>query len=140
MDRIIEIDEKNRFAIIEPYVIGAQLQAEVMKLGLNLNIIGAGCSTSIVASACAYSGIGPAAYNMGGNAESLLGQEWVTPDGEIIRTGSLSSGCGWFSSRRPRAEPARHHPWDPGLPRRPRDLTPSAPSSSATGPDLRPGR
>ena len=38
---------------------GAQLQAEVMKRGLNLNIIGAGCSTSIVASACAYSGSGP---------------------------------------------------------------------------------
>lgn len=101
MDRILEIDEKNRFAIVEPYVICAQLQAEVMKLGLNINIIGAGCSTSIVASACAYSGIGPASYNMGGNAESLLGQEWVTPAGEIIRTGSLSSDCGWFCSEGP---------------------------------------
>ena len=31
MNRILEIDEKNMFAVVEPYVIGAQLQAEVMK-------------------------------------------------------------------------------------------------------------
>ncbi len=59
MNRILEIDEKNRFAIVEPYVICAQLQAEVMKRGLNINIIGAGSSTSVVASACAYFGGGP---------------------------------------------------------------------------------
>ena len=82
-------------------MICAQLQAEVMKRGLNFDIIGAGSSTSVVASACAYSGGGPSSYNMGGNAENLLGQEWVTPAGEVIRTGSLSSGCGWFCSEGP---------------------------------------
>ncbi len=101
MNRILDIDEKNRFAIVEPYVICAQLQAEVMKLGLNINIIGAGSSTSIVASACAYFGGGPNSYSMGNNSDNLLGQEWVTPAGEIIRTGSLSSGCGWFCSEGP---------------------------------------
>jgi glycolate oxidase len=101
MDKIIEIDEKNMYAIVEPYVICAQLQAEVMKRGLNLNIIGAGCSTSIVASACAYFGGGPSSYYMGNNSDNLLGQEWVTPAGEIIRTGSLSSNCGWFCSEGP---------------------------------------
>ncbi len=98
MNRIIDIDEKNRIAIIEPYVIGAQLQVEAMKRGLTFGIIGAGCSTSVLAGACAYTGIGPSAFNMGGNAENLLGQEWVTPGGEIIRTGSLSANCGWFCS------------------------------------------
>lgn len=34
MGRILEIDEKNLFAVVEPYVVAAQLQAEVMKLGL----------------------------------------------------------------------------------------------------------
>ena len=101
MNRILEIDEKNRFAIIEPYVIGAQLQAEVIKRGLNFAIIGAGSSCSVLAGACAYSGVGPGAFNMGGQAENLLGQEWVTPGGDIIRTGSLSSGCGWFCSEGP---------------------------------------
>jgi hypothetical protein len=101
MDAIVDIDEKNRYAVVEPYVICAQLQAEVMKLGLNINIIGAGCSTSIVASASAYFGGGPFTYYMGGNADNLLGQEWVTPAGKIVRTGSISSNSGWFCSEGP---------------------------------------
>ena len=101
MNRILEIDEKNMFAIVEPYVICAQLQAEVMKRGLNINIIGAGASTSIVASACAYAGMGPSTYWLGHNSDNVLGMEWVTPSGEIIRTGSLGSGDGWFCSEGP---------------------------------------
>jgi glycolate oxidase len=38
MDRILEIDPVNMFAVIEPHVIGATLQAETMKLGLNTHI------------------------------------------------------------------------------------------------------
>ncbi len=89
MDAIVEIDEQNMYAVVEPYVIAAQLQAEILPLGLNLNIPGVGCSSSIVASACAYHGAGPDTYYMGGNAENVLGMEWVTPEGEIVRTGSL---------------------------------------------------
>ena len=59
MDRILEIDEKNMFAVIEPRVIGSQLQAEAMKLGLNTHIIGAGASCSPLASVAAYQGSGP---------------------------------------------------------------------------------
>ena len=101
MDAILEIDEQNMYAVVEPYVIAAQLQAEVLPLGLNLNIPGVGCSSSIVASACAYHGAGPTRYFMGGNAENVLGMEWVTPEGEIVRTGSLGSGDGWFCSEGP---------------------------------------
>ena len=36
MNRIIEINEKNMYAVVEPYVISAQLQAELMKRGLHL--------------------------------------------------------------------------------------------------------
>ena len=49
MDRILEIDEKNMFAVIEPYVIAATLQAEAMKVGLNCHMIGAGASCSPLA-------------------------------------------------------------------------------------------
>ncbi len=101
MNRILEIDEKNMVAVVEPGVICAQLQAEVMKRGLNINIIGAGCSTSIVASASAYFGGGPSSHYLGNNSDNLLGQEWVTPAGEIIRTGSFSSDCGWFCGEGP---------------------------------------
>ena len=105
MNRILEIDEKNRYAVIEPYVVGAQLQAEAMKRGLVPNLIGAGASSSVLVGACAYAGTGPASFYLGNNSENLLGQEWVTPEGEIIRTGSLSSGCGWFCSEGPGPSP-----------------------------------
>ena len=97
----IEIDEKNGIAIVEPYVIHAQLHAEAIKRGWTCNIIGAGCSCSVVAAACAYMGMGPGAYYMGGHAENVLGMEWVTPSGEIVRNGSLGSGDGWFNSEGP---------------------------------------
>jgi len=101
MDRILEIDEKNMFAVVEPYVISATLQAELMKVGLNLNITGAGASTSPLASATSYSGPGPSTFWMGHNSENLLGLEWVTPRGDMLRTGSLGSGAGWFCGEGP---------------------------------------
>lgn len=96
MDKILEIDEKNQFAVIEPYVTGAQLQAEAMKVGLNTTIIGAGSSCSPLASACANGGPSPFAYYGGLLRENLLAFEWVMPTGEILRSGSLGSGLGWF--------------------------------------------
>ena len=59
--------------------IHAQLHAEAIKRGWSCNIIGAGASCSVVAGACAYSGIGAGTIWMGGNAENVLGMEWVTP-------------------------------------------------------------
>ena len=49
MDRILEINEKNMYAVVEPYVIGAQLQAELMKRGLNYNVTGADSNCSALA-------------------------------------------------------------------------------------------
>jgi len=101
MDRILEIDEKNMFTVIEPYVIGATLQAEAMKVGLNTHIIGAGASCSPLASATSFQGPGPDSIFMGTSPENLLAAEWVMPTGEILRTGSLGSGLGWFSGDGP---------------------------------------
>jgi hypothetical protein len=97
----IEIDEKNGIAVVEPYVIGAQLHAEAIRRGWSCNIIGAGSSCSVVAGACAYGGVGAGTMWMGGNAENVLGMEWVTPEGEIVRSGSLGSGDGWFCGEGP---------------------------------------
>jgi hypothetical protein len=101
MDKIIEIDVKNQFAIIEPYVIGATLQAEAMKVGLNTHMIGAGCGCSPLASATAYLGQGPDSAYMGYGDENMLGLEWVMPDGEIMRTGTLGSGLDWSHGEGP---------------------------------------
>jgi len=96
MDRILEIDEKNMYAVVEPGVISATLQAETMKVGLNTHIAGSGCSCSVLASATSYFGSGPGNLYGGWYYDNLLGMEWVLPTGEIFRTGSLGSGCGWF--------------------------------------------
>jgi glycolate oxidase len=100
MNRILEIDEKNMRVVIEPYVIGATLQAEVLKHGLNTHIQGSGCSCSPVAS-LGHSGGGPGGLFSGSHYENLLGMEWVMPNGEILRTGSLGAGLGWFCGEGP---------------------------------------
>jgi glycolate oxidase len=94
--RKIEIDEKNMYAVVEPYAIGAVVQAEAMKYGLNLNIPGVGCSSSVVASVSSWVGFGPQTISMGAATENMLAAEWVLPNGEILRTGSLGAGSGWF--------------------------------------------
>jgi len=99
--RILEIDEKNLYAVVEPYVICATLQAELMKRGLNLNVIGAGISTSPLASATSYSGQVRVLSGWVHNSENLLAMEWITPTGEIVRTGSLGSDAGWFCGEGP---------------------------------------
>jgi hypothetical protein len=101
MDRILELDEKNMFAVVEPHVIGATLQAEAMKVGLNTHIHGSGSSCSCLASASALGGLGPDTLYMGHHNENMLGVEWVMPDGELLRVGSVGSGLGWFSSDGP---------------------------------------
>ncbi len=99
--RKFEIDPKNQFAVLEPYVIGGAIQAEAMKVGLTLNIPGVGCSSSVVASSAGWVGFGPTSISMGCASENILGAEWVLPNGEILRTGSLGAGSGWYCGEGP---------------------------------------
>lgn len=96
MNRIVEVDEKNMFAVVEPYVCGAELQAEAMKVGLNTHIIGAGPNCSPLASATSMYGVGHDCIYMSYSARNVLGLEWVQPTGEVLRLGTLGSGKGWF--------------------------------------------
>lgn len=97
----LEIDEKNCTAIIGPYVTGSVLQSEAMKVGLNCPITGAGGSCSLVAGTASWGAVGPSAIFAGAHAESLLAWEWVMPNGEIHRSGSLGAGSGWFGGEGP---------------------------------------
>ncbi|MCX8044918.1 MAG: FAD-binding oxidoreductase [Desulfobacterota bacterium] len=101
MNRILEIDEQNMFAVVEPYVVAAQLQAEAMKRGLNVHISGAGAGTSVLANACCFQGGGPDCIYFDSPQNSILSIEWVMPTGDILRTGSLGSGLGWFCAEGP---------------------------------------
>ena len=91
MNRIIEINEKNMYAVVEPYVISAQLQAELMKRGLHLNLKGAGSNCSAM-----LRGHGHLDQTTSGDDRNHLAIEWVTPFGDIVRSGSLGSSDEWF--------------------------------------------
>lgn len=101
MNRIIEIDEKNMIAVIEPYVCGSQLQAECMKRGLNCHIIGAGPNCSPLASLTSGWGYGWTGLYTSYSNRNPLAVEWVLPNGELLQMGSLGSGCGWINGDGP---------------------------------------
>lgn len=100
MNRILEINERNMYAVVEPYVIGAQLQAELMKRGFICNLCGAGSNCSALPIA-AHQGIGHLSQSASYGERNMLAVEWVTPEGEIVRLGSLGHLGEWFSGDGP---------------------------------------
>ncbi|HEX2966066.1 MAG TPA: FAD-dependent oxidoreductase [Syntrophorhabdaceae bacterium] len=96
MNHIVEINEKNMYAVVEPYVISAQLQAELMKRGLHFNLKGAGANCSAM-----LRGHGHLDQSTSGDDRNHLAVEWVSPEGDIIRSGSLGSTGEWFSGEGP---------------------------------------
>jgi glycolate oxidase len=91
MNHIIEINEENMYAVVEPYVINSELQAELMKRGLNCNIKGAGSNGSAM-----LKGHGHMDQTTSGDDRNYLAVEWVTPAGDLVKLGSLGSADGWF--------------------------------------------
>jgi len=83
------------YAVVEPYVIGAQLQSELMKRGLICNQTGPGRTAR--PSDGSASGHGHLSQERQATArESISFWEWVTPDGDIVRLGSLGDSGAWF--------------------------------------------
>jgi len=81
--------------VVEPYVIGGQLQSELMKRGLICNINGAGSNCSALPIA-GHAGLGLMSESASYGERNQLALEWVTPEGEIVRLGSLGSLDEWF--------------------------------------------
>ncbi len=92
MNRIIEINEKNMYAVVEPYVISAELMAELFKRGMICNVKGAGSTCT----ALAMSGHGHMGMTTSTGDRNDLATEWVTDEGEIIRLGTLGASDEWF--------------------------------------------
>jgi glycolate oxidase len=101
MNRILEIDEKNMYAVVEPYVSFSDLTYEAIKKGVRPYVIGGGCSCSVLASATSHCGFGTTNISAGYGGRTPLAVEWVTPTGEILRLGSLGSGGDWFTGDGP---------------------------------------
>jgi glycolate oxidase len=96
MNHIVEINEKNMYAVVEPYVISGELQAECMKRGLIFCIKGSGSNCAAM-----LRGHGHLDETTSGDDRNHLAVEWVTPEGDIVRSGSLGSSDGWFSGDGP---------------------------------------
>lgn len=102
MNKLINIDAKNMYAVVEPYVVCSQLQAEAMRFNLNTHIIGAGCNTSPLASSTSLIGYGWSGLTTSYSARNVLGVEWVLPSGEVIRLGAIGQNEDtWFNADGP---------------------------------------
>jgi FAD/FMN-containing dehydrogenase len=71
MNRIIEINVPNKYAVIEPYVTNAQLQSELIKQGLMHHAQGGGPQTSPLASHTSMVGPGFTSAYSGFSGRSL---------------------------------------------------------------------
>jgi glycolate oxidase len=87
MNRILEIDEDNLVAVVEPNVVNGDLQAAVEKLGLFYPPDPASMKTSVIGGNVAECAGGPRAFKYGTTKQYVLGLQAVLPGGDIINVG-----------------------------------------------------
>jgi len=101
MNRILDIDEKNMHAVVEPFVTVFQLQDEAGKVGLYTGKPGVGFSASVISLACCHQEMTISQIYTSGYGRNVLGAEWVLPTGEILNLGTANREGGWFSGDGP---------------------------------------
>ena len=87
MPRILEIDEKNLVAVVEPGVINSHLQAELEPKGLFYPPDPASMDFCTIGGNVAENAGGPRALKYGVTRDYVLGLEIVLPDGRVLATG-----------------------------------------------------
>jgi glycolate oxidase len=87
-DRILEIDETNQLAVVQPNVLTYQLQDAVEARGLFYPPDPASLKISALGGNVAECAGGPRAVKYGTTRHYVLALQAVLPSGEIIRTGS----------------------------------------------------
>ncbi len=88
MNRILEIDEHNLLAVVEPNVITGDLQDAVERVGLVYPPDPASLRESAIGGNVAECAGGPRAFKYGTTRRYVLALEAVLPTGEIVHTGS----------------------------------------------------
>ena len=88
MDRILDIDEKNMVAAVEPGVMNAHLQEELEVKGLFYPPDPASMKFCTLGGNVAENAGGPRAIKYGVTRDYVLGLEVVLPDGKVMITGS----------------------------------------------------
>ena len=101
MNRILEIDPDNMCAVVQPGVVNADLQKEVVGYGLMYPPDPASMFVSTIGGNVALNAGGPRGVKYGVTRDYLLGLEVVLPTGEVIRTGgkNLKSVSGYDLTR-----------------------------------------
>jgi glycolate oxidase len=87
MNRILEIDEQNLVAVVEPNVVTGDLQAAVERVGLFYPPDPASLKQSVIGGNVAECAGGPRAFKYGTTKPYVLGLQAVLPTGEVIETG-----------------------------------------------------
>ena len=88
LNRILEIDENNFQAVVEPGVITQVFQEELEKRGLFYPVDPASRGSCFLGGNLAECSGGPRAAKYGVTRNYVLALEFVTPSGEIINSGS----------------------------------------------------
>lgn len=87
MNRIIDIDEKNMIAVVEPGVINFHLQEKLEETGLFYPPDPASMKFCTLGGNVAENAGGPRALKYGVTKDYVLGLEIVLPDGRVMMTG-----------------------------------------------------
>jgi FAD/FMN-containing dehydrogenase len=98
MDRIIEVNEKARYAVLECGVSQGQLTSYLERYHPHLTHSEPGAPpAATVAGNIVIHGQGDLAQPYGFNSDLVNGLEVVLPTGEVCRFGSCAIGAGWFT-------------------------------------------
>jgi len=87
LNRILDIDEGNLLAVVEPHVVTGDLQDAVEAVGLFYPPDPASLRQSVIGGNVAECAGGPRAFKYGVTKQYVLGLEAVLPTGEVVRTG-----------------------------------------------------
>ncbi len=91
MNRILEIHPEDRYAVVQPGVVNAQLQSAVARFGLFYPPDPASLNVSTIGGNVAENAGGPRAVKYGVTRDYLLGLSVVLADGRIIQTGGRTT-------------------------------------------------
>jgi glycolate oxidase len=91
MNRILEVNTSNRYAVVEPGVVISDLQKTVEDLGLFYPPDPGSATVATMGGAIAMNAGGMRGVKYGVTRDYLLGLEIVLPSGEIMKTGTVTS-------------------------------------------------
>ena len=87
MDRILEVDIENEYAVVEPGVVNLLLSQAVQKHGYHYAPDPSSQKACTIGGNIAENSGGPHTLKYGVTSDHILGMEVVMPDGDIIELG-----------------------------------------------------